>query len=167
MRAVKKINELMISSLLAAMLLVFQIALSGLPNIELVTLFFILYTLVYPGQVLKILCVFLLLEGFLYGFGLWWFSWLYVWPLLCFTVHLMRRFTSPFLWAVTSCLFGLIFGLLCSASYLIIGGPGAAFAWWIAGIPFDILHGISNFIITLVLFKPLHSLLARLKISNS
>ena len=28
------------------------------------------------------------------------------------------------------------------------------FAWWIAGIPFDLVHGISNLIIGLVLFRP-------------
>ena len=29
------------------------------------------------------------------------------------------------------------------------------FTWWIAGIPYDILHGISNFAACLVLYKPL------------
>jgi len=38
------------------------------------------------------------------------------------------------------------------------GGAGSlsyALSWWVTGIPWDILHGVSNFIIMLVLYKPI------------
>ena len=33
------------------------------------------------------------------------------------------------------------------------------FTWWIAGIPFDLVHGISNLILALILFQPLRRIL--------
>ncbi len=158
-------RELVRDALLAALLLVIQISLAWIPNVELVSLLLILYTLVYRKHVWIILYVFVVLEGFFYGFGLWWFSYLYVWAILVGFTFLMSKYTvpGPYGTALLSGIFGLLFGLLCAASYFVTGGLGAAIAWWIAGIPFDVVHGISNFIITLVLFKPLHRMLMTLK----
>ncbi len=39
-----------------------------------------------------------------------------------------------------------------------------AFAWWVSGIPFDIVHCLSNFVICLVLFKPLSRGLSRIRL---
>ena len=152
-------------ALLAAVLLVVQISLSWLPNVELVSLLLIVYTLVFRKHVWGILYVFVALEGLIYGFGLWWFSWLYVWSILCGAVFLLWGDASPrpFSVSLLAAVFGMLFGLFCAASYLFMGGPGAALAWWTAGIPFDILHGAANFLVTLVLFQPLYSLLTRLK----
>ena len=36
------------------------------------------------------------------------------------------------------------------------------FAWWVAGIPFDLIHGISNFAIMLALYRPISNLLRRM-----
>ena len=48
---------------------------------------------------------------------------------------------------------------MCAIPYLFVGGIRTAFAWWVAGIPFDIIHGISNFILMLILYKPLRKVL--------
>ena len=69
-----KTKELVRDAFLAALLLVLQVSLSWLPNIELVSLLMILYTLVFRRHVWVILYVFVILEGLIYGFGLWWFS---------------------------------------------------------------------------------------------
>ena len=58
--------------------------------------------------------------------------------------------------------FGLSFGALCALPYL-AGGPWAAFSYWAAGIPFDLLHGLGNFFLALFLGRPLCLLLKRLK----
>ena len=73
-----------------------------------------------------------------------------------------RRITSHFGWAALSGLFGLTFGALCAIVYWIAGGWGAAVSWWLAGIPFDLIHGGGNFAIALVLFDPMRRLLGRL-----
>ena len=49
------------------------------------------------------------------------------------------------------------------AAYLFLSGPQAAFAWFVAGIPFDITHGVGNFFVCLALFKPLDYLLERME----
>lgn len=145
--------------LFAAVLFALQVSMLHLPNIELVSLTVILYTLVFGKRVLNILITFTILEGIFYGFGIWWVSYLYIWPILAGLTALLRHFDAPdWGYGILSCLFGLSFGFLCSLPY-IAGGPGAMFAWWIAGIPFDLMHGISNLIIGLVLFHPAKRLL--------
>ena len=140
--------------LFAAVLFALQVSMLHLPNIELVSLMVILYTLVLGKRVLNILITFTILEGVFHGFGIWWVSYLYIWPILAGLTALLRQFDAPdWGYGILSCLFGLSFGFLCSLPY-IAGVPGAMFAWWIAGIPFDLVHGISNLIIGLVLFRP-------------
>ena len=65
--------------------------------------------------------------------------------------------------AIIAAFFGLFFGLLCSFPYLVTGGIAMAFSWWITGIPFDISHCVFNFLIVLVLFRPLDRLFSYLK----
>ena len=145
--------------LLTAILFALQVALSYLPNIELMSLFVILYTLVLGKRVIPILLAFSLLEGLLYGFGVWWVSYLYIWPILAGFAWLLKKIHSPE-WGYwfLSCGFGLCFGRLCSIPYL-AGGLGAALSWWIAGIPFDLLHGIGNLAVASVLFRPFRRML--------
>ncbi len=157
----KRLELVVTDGLLAAVLFVLQVALMYFPNVELVSLFVILYTLVFGKRILTILLVFAMLEGLLYGFGVWWLSYLYVWPILAGLAWVLKQFHAPdWSYAVLACLFGLGFGALCSLPYL-AGGPGAAFAWWVAGIPYDIIHGISNFVLVLLLFQPFRKILSR------
>ena len=74
----------------------------------------------------------------------------------------MNKVKSPFIWAVMSGVFGLLFGMLCAIPYLIIGGPAMAIAYWVSGIPFDIAHCVSNFILCLILWKPLTRITSKL-----
>lgn len=158
-------GELVSDALLSALLFVSQVSLSWLSNVELVSLLLILYTLVFRRHVWFILYVFVVLEGLVYGFGLWWFSYLYVWAILPASIFLIYKNRTPGLFGISllSGMFGMLFGLFCTISYLITGGPGAALTWWTAGIPYDIVHGISNFILSLILFQPLYRLLTSLK----
>ena len=68
--------------MLTALLLVSQVALAFLPNIEVVSLLIIIYTLFFKRKTLYIIYLFALLEGLLYGFGTWWIMYLYVWTIL-------------------------------------------------------------------------------------
>lgn len=137
-----------------------KIALSFLPNVEIVTLLIILYTLCFGRKVIYAIAAFILLEGFLYGFGLWFIMYLYTWPLLALLTYLFRRKTGTLFWSLLSAFFGLFFGAFCAIPYLFVSGVKGAFAWWIAGIPFDVIHCVSNFILMLILYKPLNRVLA-------
>lgn len=158
-------KDLAVDALLSAILFISQIGLSWLPNVELVSLFLILYTLVFKKHVWMILYVFVVLEGMIWGVGLWWFSYLYVWAVLPVSVRFFFKSKTPSAYsaAILSGIFGMLFGLCSSLPYILTGGLSTAFIWWSAGIPFDIVHGISNFIITLILFHPLYHVLTALR----
>lgn len=149
------IRDVALVAVLTALLTGAKLAFSLLPNIEPTSFLLIVYTLAFGWRRVRyILPLFVLTEGLLYGFGLWWFSYLYVWAILVGVTYLFRRERSPLVWAIISALYGLLFGLLCSLPTLCVGGFAAAFAWWIAGIPFDLLHGGGNFLFCLLLFRP-------------
>lgn len=148
--------------LFSAILLGVQLGFAFLPNIELVSLLIILYTRHMQYRALPVIYVFVLLEGLVFGFGIWWIMYLYIWAVLFGLTMLFRKNSSLVGWAMLSGGFGLCFGALGSIPYIFLSGPQAAFAWFVAGIPFDITHGISNFLVCLVLFKPLDRLFLRM-----
>ena len=152
-----------LSAMLSALLVVLQMAMAFLPNIEPVSLLVLVYTLVLGRQVFYILFPFAVLEGLVFGFGLWWVSYLYVWPLWALVVLFLDKHSAggSWTWAVASGAFGLSFGALCALPYL-AGGPWAAVSYWLAGIPFDLVHCLGNFCLALVLAEPLRQLLDRL-----
>lgn len=157
-----KIKDIAIISMMSAIMIAVQVALGFLPNIELVSLLVILYTLVFGWKALYIIYVFVAVEGFIYGIGPWWINYLYVWTVLFIVVMLFRSLKSTLLWATVSGAFGLGFGALCSIPYFISGGIASGFAYWVQGIPFDIVHGAGNFVATLVLFHPLYQILGKI-----
>ena len=159
-----KTRSLVIMAMLTAILFAGQVCMAAFPNIEIVTLLVILYTQVYRKRVFFIIYAFALLEGVFYGFGIWWFPQLYIWAVLMLFARLMRQNRSVLLWALLSGLFGLCYGALYAASYAVMnGGIAAGVAWWVTGIPFDLLHGAGNFVVALLLYKPLRYCLQRAK----
>ena len=157
-------KEIALIGMMTATIEVAKVSLSFLPNVEIVTLLIILYTLSFPKQIPYVITLFVILEGLLYGFGLWWIAYVYIWPLLAFVTYSLRNMQSVVGWAVVSGAAGLIFGFLCTLPVMLFSGVGAGMAYWIAGIPWDIIHGTSNFILLLVLFKPLRNVLKRVRI---
>lgn len=151
-------------ALLSAILYVSKLALDFLPNIELVSLFIILYALVFGTETLIIVTVFNLLQIIQWGIGTWTISYLYVWPLLCLiTLFLKKLMKEEFvLWSIVSGLFGLIFGSLFALLYLFFD-PAYALAYWISGLPWDVWHAVWNFVLMLVLGKPLYMVLSKMK----
>ena len=151
------VKELVLTALLSALLLTSQVALAVLPNIEVVSLLVILYTLFFKKKTLYIIYIFAILEGLVYGFGTWWFMYLYVWTILWGITTLFKEEKNPVIWAFISGFFGLLFGTLCSVPYFIIGGVNMGLSWIAAGLMADVIHGVGNFVVTLVLFKPLYT----------
>jgi len=162
MKVSTKTKDIVIVGIMSALLITVQVSLSFLPNIELVSLLVILSTIIFGWKTLYIIYVFVLAEGFLYGFGIWWICYLYVWTILMLISMIFRKNRSPFFWAVIAGAFGLAFGALCLLPYFFIGGVAMAISDYINGIPFDVIHCISNYVSTLVLFKPLYNLFVRI-----
>lgn len=164
-------RDIALVGVMVAVIEVCKVTLMGIPNVELTSFWMIMFALYFGMKVFFVVPVFILLEGMLFGFGLWWVMFLYVWPLLAVVTILMRKMDSVLGWSILSGLFGLLYGFFCSFPYVVIGavdggllaGLRDGFAWWIAGIPFDLIHGVSNFVIMLILYKPIRGIMEKTK----
>ena len=155
-------KDIAVTGMMIAALETAKLALSYVPNVELVTLLIILFSLFFGNKIFYAIAAFVLIEGCIYGFGIWWVIYVYIWPLLAVFVRIFRNQKSVWFWSIVSAGFGLCFGALSSITYLFIGGAKMAFAWWVSGIPFDVIHCISNFVLCLVLFIPLRRAMERI-----
>ena len=150
------VRELCILSLLGALMLALQVAASGLPNIHLTAPIIIIAAVFFGWKSLYAIAVFIMLEGLVWGFGLWWACYWYLWPALAIPAILLRQNRSALVWAMVAAIHGLLFGALYALIYYFAGGWEMVLAKWISGIPFDLAHCAGNFIITLLLFTPLY-----------
>lgn len=104
-----KTREIVIYGILSAVLLAAQVSLGFLPNIEIVTLLILVYTLVFRKKVFFIIYIFVFLEGLIYGFGLWWINYLYVWSIQALITLLFRKNDSVWFWSILSGIYGITF----------------------------------------------------------
>ena len=162
MKAKLAIREITLYAMLGAMTFGAKYVMSWLPNIEPVSLMVMLFAVLFGVKCLYPVYIYVMLEILFYGFGLWNVNYLYIWLILAVAAYLMRKSTSALTWALLSGCFGLFFGALCAPVDVVIGGFGYAVAKWVSGIPFDLAHGAGNFVIALLLFNPMRTLLQRL-----
>ena len=142
-----------------------KLALDLLPNVEVVTLLFIVYTIFYGRKTILVAIGFSAIECVLKGVNVWSFMYLYIWPLLIMIVfYANKRKVGYMFYCILSGFFGLFFGMLCSIPNLFIGGWHMAVTWWVAGIPYDIIHCGSNFVLCLLLFKPLCAIMKKIAV---
>ena len=156
------VRQIALFGILGALTFGLKFAMSWLPNIEPVSLLVMLYAVVFGRKCLYPIYLYVALEILFYGIQLWNINYLYVWAILFLAARIMKNSESPLAWALLAGSFGLLFGVLCAPVYVFSGGVSFAIAWWIEGIPFDLLHCAGNFVMALVLFLPLKKLLTRL-----
>ena len=157
-----KIREITLFGILGAMTFGAKYVMSGLPNIEPVSLLVMVFGAVFGKKAIYPVFCYVVLEFLFYGIGIWNVMYLYIWGILGFGAYCLRTMEAPLGWALLSGSFGLLFGALCAPVDVVIGGIGYALSKWISGIPFDIAHGIGNFVIALMLFRPVRRLAERL-----
>lgn len=163
----RRLLALVLGALFGALLHISQIVLAGLPNIELISLLIIVWTRVFRWGAIPGIAVFILLQGLLYGFGIYWISYLYIWFMLWGLVMCIPRRPAPPLlraggWALLSGVYGFAFGALTAIPWFFIGGPSAALSYWLAGLLFDALHAGGNFVFALILAVPLIDVLGKI-----
>lgn len=157
-------KDIVLVGILSASLTVAKLALSFLPNIEIISLLFIIYTQVFGlKKSLTIAFIFSSFEIFIYGFSTWLLGYYIVWPLLIVLSYLLAKFfKSEYAFGILSGLFGYSFGLIFALIESIFYGWAYGLTYWISGLPFDLIHGTSNFILVLILYKPLKEVLEKL-----
>lgn len=131
-------------------------ALFSIPNVEIVTFLFIVFTVLFgKKRALLAAFVFATIEILLWGFGTWILGYYVIWPIAILITDFALKFTkSEYVFAAIAGFFGLTFGLFFAVIESFFYGIAYGFTYWVSGIPFDIIHGASNFIIALFLFKP-------------
>ena len=144
-------HDAAVFGMLGAMMLATKYLMEILPNIHLLALFIGATTVVYRFRALIPLYLYVLLDGLLHGFGLWWIAYLYIYLPLFFGFLLLPRrmptWAKAVLYPTVAALHGLLFGILYAPAQALIFGLDTwekVIAWVAAGLPFDLIHGISN-----------------------
>jgi len=147
-----RIRELTIFAMLGALMTVSQVAMQAIPNVHILGLFIASFTLTYRTRALIPIYVYVFLFGALNGFAFWWFAYLYIWLPLWGMFMIAGKFNPPVkvkipLYMLLCGIHGLMFGTLYAPFQAFWFGLSfeGMIAWIIAGLPFDVVHGISNF----------------------
>ena len=156
------IQEIALFGVLGALTFALQVAMAPLPNIEPVSLLIMIFAAVFGWKCLYPVYIFVIMEILFYGINTWNIYYLYVWTVLAFGAIMLRKSQNPLAWAMLSGVFGLMFGALCGIVDIFIGGFAYAGTKWVSGIPFDLLHCGGNFVIALIMFKPLRAVMEKL-----
>ena len=147
-----KVREIAVFSMLGAMMYAAKLLMEVLPNIHLLGVFIVALTVVYRKKALYPIYVFIFLTGLIGGFATWWVPYLYIWAVLWGAVMLLPK-TLPKKWApiiymAVSGLHGLLYGVLYAPAQALLFGLSfeGMIAWILSGLPFDAIHGVSNFL---------------------
>lgn len=162
-RHLHKLFELILLCLFGVIAYISQVIMAALPNIEIVTLLFILITRRFGIKALYSVYVFTFCEILTYGFDIWSINYLYVWAILVLVVLPLRKIDSVFVYTLIAAIFGLLFGTLCSIPYFITGGIALGVSYIITGISFDFLHLFGNTLTVFFLYKPLTIVMNKIK----
>lgn len=141
-----------------------KVILEFAPNIHLLGVFTISYTIVYRKKALYPIYIYVLLNGLFSGFSAWWVPYLYIWTVLWGAVMLlpkkMPKAVKPFVYMTVCAVHGFLFGTLYAPVQAVLFGLSfeGMIAWIAAGLPWDFLHGVSNFFCG-ILIMPIVSVL--------
>ena len=159
-----KIREIAVFGMLGALMYASKMLMEVLPNIHLLGVFTMAFTVVYRNKALYPIYIYVLLNGLFSGFATWWIPYLYVWAVLWGITMLlpkqMPKAVQPVVYMVVNACHGFAFGILYAPAQALLYGLSfqGMLAWIAAGLPFDITHGISNFICGVLIVPIVHVL---------
>ena len=162
------VKELTTFAMLGAIMYVSKMVMEVVPNVHLLGVFIVAYTVVYRKKALYPIYTFVLITGIYSGFALLWIPYLYIWTVLWAVVMLlpknMPKKVQAIVYMAVCGLHGLSYGILYAPSQALLFGLdfNGMIAWIIAGLPWDLIHGVSNFICGL-LIVPIISALRKIK----
>lgn len=163
----KIILQICIFAMLGTLMFCSDIMMEALPNIHLLGMLTMVYTLVFRWKALIPIYVYVIMCGLYAGFAMWWWPYLYVWAILWGLTMLlpkrMPRVVASIVYPTVCCLHGLAFGVLYAPAQALMFGFDfhQTLAWVASGLPFDIIHGVGNLLAGLLII-PLTELLRKL-----
>lgn len=161
------IQETALFAMFGSLMYCSKLLMAALPNIHLLGMLTMTLTVVWRKKALVPIYVYVLLDGLMSGFSMWWVPYLYIWTALWGATMLLPRDmpkkAARIVYPVVCCLHGLCFGALYAPVQALAFGMGfdETLAWIAAGLPFDAIHAVSNLFAGL-LIVPLSELLKRL-----
>lgn len=144
-------KEIAVFAMLGAVMYVSKIVMEFAPNIHLLGVFTIAFTIVYRKKALYPIYTYVILNGAFSGFATWWIPYLYLWTVLWGAVMLLPKKipgkVQPLVYMAVNAAHGFLFGVLYAPAQALLYGLSlkGMIAWIISGLPFDFIHGISNF----------------------
>ncbi len=135
-----------------------------LPNIHLIGVIIVAITVVYRKKALYPIYIFVFVAGLLGGFSAWWVPYLYIWTILWgMTMLLPKKIPvkiAPVIYMVVCSLHGFLYGIFYAPAQALMFGLDfkGTLAWIAAGLPFDITHGISNFLCGILIVPLIHAI---------
>lgn len=152
------IKEICLFAILGALMFISKIVMEALPNIHLLGMLTITYTIVFRKKALIPIYVYVLLNGLFAGFNAWWIPYLYIWTILWGATMLlpknMPKSVAIVIYPLICALHGLFFGALYAPVQALMYGFTfeQTLTWIAAGLTFDIIHMIGNFAVGLLIF---------------
>lgn len=145
------VKEMAVFGMLGAVMYASKLIMEAIPNVHLLGVFVITFTLVYGKKALYPIYTFVSLTGIFAGFSTWWVPYLYIWTLLWAATMLLPKNIpgkiKPFVYMCLCASHGFLYGTLYAPAQAFFFGLSfeGMIAWIVAGLPFDFIHGISNF----------------------
>lgn len=161
-------KELTVFGMLGALMYASKVIMEIAPNVHLLGVFTIAFTIVYRKKALYPIYTYVLLNGIFCGFAAWWVPYLYLWTILWGVTMLLPRNmpqkVQPIVYMVVNASHGFLFGTLYAPAQALLFGLSfkGMIAWIVAGLPWDFVHGVSNFLCG-ILIVPIVVLLRKLE----
>ena len=162
------VKETVVFGMLGALMYVSKMIMEFAPNVHLLGVFTIAFTVVYRKKALYPIYTYVLINGIFAGFATWWVPYLYLWTVLWGVTMLlpqkMSKKAKPIVFMVVNACHGFLYGTLYAPAQAIVFGLSfdGMVAWIIAGLPWDFVHGVSNFFCG-ILIIPIVTLLKKLE----
>lgn len=144
-------KEIAVFGMLGAVMYVSKLIMEVIPNVHLLGVFTIAFTVVYRKKALYPIYIYAILNGIFSGFAMWWIPHLYLWTILWSAVMLLPKripkIAQPVVYMLVCAAHGFLYGTLYAPAQAILFGLSlkGMIAWIIAGLPWDFVHGIGNF----------------------
>ena len=145
------IREMAVFAMLGTLMYASKMIMEVAPNVHLLGVFTIAFTVVYRKKALYPIYTYVLLNGIFCGFATWWIPYLYLWAVLWgATMLLPKRIPEkirPLVYMLLCAAHGFLFGTLYAPAQALLYGLSfqKMIAWIISGLPWDFVHGVSNF----------------------
>ncbi len=165
----EQIFEICIFAMLGALMFCSKLAMEFLPNIHLLGVLTMVYTIAFRAKALIPIYIYVFLNGLFAGFNMWWVPYLYIWAILWGVTMLLPRkmpaWVASVVYPTVCALHGLLFGVLYAPAQAVMFGLdfSQTVVWIAQGLWFDLIHCVGNFAVGLLILPLSQGMQAVLK----